>query len=166
MDILADLSMGFSVAFSPMNLLFCAIGVFVGTAIGVLPALGPTATIALLLPFTYGLEPAAAIIMLAGIFLGAQYGGSICSILLNIPGEASAVVACLDGYPLTVQGRAGTALGLSALVSYFGGAVSVIGLMFLAPAMAGVAIRFGPPEYVAVLTLGLLMVAKNRARRT
>ena len=158
MDFLTNLGMGFSVAVTPANLLYCALGAILGTAIGVLPGLGPAATIALLLPITFTLESTSAVIMLAGIFFGAMYGGSITSILLNIPGESSSVVTCLDGYQMARQGKAGTALGVCALGSFFAGTVATLGLSLLAPILASFAIKFGPPEYTALLILGLLMV--------
>ena len=158
MDFLGNLQMGFAVAITPGNLLYCAIGAILGTAIGVLPGLGPAATIALLLPVTFNLDPTSAVIMLAGIFFGAMYGGSTTSILLNIPGESSSVVTCLDGYQMARQGRAGAALGISALGSCIAGTVATLGISLLSPVLAGVAIKFGPPEYFALLVLGLLMV--------
>src|SRR3989304_4122083 len=124
MDFLAHLAQGFSVALTPWNLLFAAIGAVIGTAIGVLPGLGPPATIALLLPVTYKMNPVSAVIMLGGIYYGAMFGGSTTSILLNIPGEPASVVTCLDGYKMARQGRAGPALGASAIGSFFGGIVS------------------------------------------
>src|SRR5574342_1012710 len=133
MEILNNLTTGFAVALTPINLLYCFLGSFIGTAIGVLPGLGPPATIALLLPVTYGIEATSAVIMLAGIFYGAMYGGSTTSILLNIPGEAASVVTCLDGYKLARQGRPGAALGISALGSFIAGSLGVLGLSLLAP---------------------------------
>lgn len=158
MDILGSLAAGFAVALTPTNLLYCLLGSLVGTAIGVLPGLGPPATIALLLPITYGMPATSAVILTAGIFYGAMYGGSTTSILLNLPGEAASVVTCLDGYQMARQGRAGPALALSAIGSFVAGTVSVIGLMCLAPPLASLALGFGPPEYFALLLLGLLLV--------
>ena len=158
MDILNNLATGFAVALTPINLLYCFLGSFIGTAIGVLPGLGPPATIALLLPITYGISATSAIILLAGIFYGAMYGGSTTSILLNIPGEAASVVTCLDGYQMARQGRAGAALAISAFGSFIAGTVSIFGLMLLAPPLAAFAIKFGPPENFALLVLGLTMV--------
>jgi putative tricarboxylic transport membrane protein len=158
MDILNNLATGFAVALTPINLLYCFLGSFIGTAIGVLPGLGPPATIALLLPVTYGIPATSAVILLAGIFYGAMYGGSTTSILLNIPGEAASVVTCLDGYQMARQGRAGAALAISALGSFIAGTLSIVGLMLLAPPLAAFAIKFGPPENFALLVLGLLMV--------
>jgi len=157
MDFIAHLTQGFTVALSPWNLLSAALGVVIGTAIGVLPGLGPPATVALLLPVTYKIEPTSAIIMLAGIFYGAMYGGSTTSILLNIPGEAASVVTCLDGYKMARQGRAGSALGISAMASFFAGTVSIFGLSLVAPSLASFALRFGPPEYFSLVLLGLMM---------
>ncbi|OGK98641.1 MAG: transporter [Candidatus Rokubacteria bacterium RIFCSPLOWO2_02_FULL_73_56] len=158
MEILSLLAHGFAIALTPTNLTYCFLGSFIGTAIGVLPGLGPPATIALLLPITYGIPPTSAVILLAGIFYGAMYGGSTTSILLNIPGEAASVVTCLDGYQMARQGRAGAALAVSAVGSFIAGTVSVVGLMLLAPPLAAFALRFGAPEYFALLVLGLMMV--------
>jgi putative tricarboxylic transport membrane protein len=158
MDILGSLAAGFAVALTPTNLFYCFLGSLIGTAIGVLPGLGPPATIALLLPVTYGIPPASAVILLAGIFYGAMYGGSTTSILLNIPGEAASVVTCLDGYQMARQGRAGAALAVSAIGSFIAGTVGIVGLMLLAPPLANFALRFGAPENFALLVLGLMMV--------
>ena len=158
MEILANLAAGFAVALTPQNLLYCFLGSLIGTAIGVLPGLGPPATIALLLPVTYGIPATSAVIMLAGIFYGAMYGGSTTSILLNIPGEAASVVTCLDGYQMARRGRAGAALGIAAFGSFIAGTLGLLGVMFLAPPLAAFALRFGPPEYFALLVLGLVMV--------
>jgi len=157
-DILSNLATGFAVALTPTNLLYCLLGSFIGTAIGVLPGLGPPATIALLLPVTYGIPATSAVILLAGIFYGAMYGGSTTSILLNIPGEAASVVTCLDGYQMARQGRAGAALAISAFGSFIAGTLSIVGLMLLAPPLATFALKFGPPENAALLVLGLMMV--------
>ena len=158
MEILSNLATGFAVALTPINLLYCFLGSFIGTAIGVLPGLGPPATIALLLPVTYGIPATSAVILLAGIFYGAMYGGSTTSILLNIPGEAASVVTCLDGYQMARQGKAGAALAISAFGSFIAGTLSIVGLMLLAPPLASFAIKFGPPENFALLVLGLTMV--------
>lgn len=157
MDVLSGLAQGFSIALTPANLLYAMIGATLGTAIGVLPGLGPPATIALLLPATYKVETTSAVIMLAGIFYGAMYGGSTTSILLNIPGEAASVVTCLDGYKMARQGRAGAALGISAIGSFIAGTVGILGLSLLAPPLAAIALKFGPPEYFALILLGLMM---------
>jgi len=158
MELLHNLYTGFTVALLPVNLLFCFIGVFLGTLVGVLPGIGPAATIAVLLPITFSLHPATAIIMLAGIFYGTQYGGSTTSILVNLPGEASSVITCLDGYQMARKGRAGPALGISAFGSFIGGTLSVIGLMLLGPLVARFALRFGPPEYFALMCLGIVVL--------
>ncbi|GAA4736110.1 tripartite tricarboxylate transporter permease [Modestobacter marinus] len=150
---------GFAVVLEPTNLLYCLIGVVVGMLVGVLPGLGPAATIAILLPITIGLEPVTSIIMLAGIFYGAQYGGTITSVLLKLPGEASSVVTVFDGHALARQGKAGTALGIAAIGSFVGGTISIVALSFLAPVVAGFALDFGPPEYTALALLGILLVA-------
>jgi putative tricarboxylic transport membrane protein len=158
MGIFDNLALGFSVVFSLNNLLFCFIGVLIGTLIGVLPGIGPVATISLLLPVTFGMNPVTSIIMLAGVYYGAQYGGSTTSILVNIPGEASSIITCLDGYQMARQGRAGPALGISAFGSFIGGTASIVGLMLLAPLLARAALKFGPPEYFALMLFGLTMV--------
>ncbi|GAB3443236.1 tripartite tricarboxylate transporter permease [Actinophytocola sediminis] len=150
---------GFGVVLEPTNLLYCLIGVLVGMLIGVLPGLGPAATIAILLPVTFGIEPVTAIIMLAGIFYGAQYGGTITSVLLKLPGEASSVVTVFDGHELARQGRAGTALGIAAVGSFVGGTVSIVAMSLLAPVVAAFALDFGPPEYTALALLGILLVS-------
>lgn len=158
MDALGNLLLGFSVALTPINLFWCLVGVILGTTVGVLPGLGPAATIAMLLPLTLKMDHTTAIIALAGIFYGARYGGSTTSILLNIPGESSSVVTCLDGYQLARQGRAGAALGISAIASFIAGTIGVLGLMLVAPPLARFALRFAPPEYFALMVLGLAMV--------
>jgi len=156
---LAPVIDGFQVVLEPTNLLYCLIGVLVGMLIGVLPGLGPAATIAILLPLTFTLEPVTAIIMLAGIFYGAQYGGTITSVLLRLPGEASSVVTVFDGYAMARKGRAGTALGIAAIGSFVGGTVSIIALTLVAPVVASIALDFGPPEYTVLALLGILLVA-------
>jgi putative tricarboxylic transport membrane protein len=157
MDFLTNLAFGFGVAFTPWNLVCAFIGALLGTAIGVLPGLGPGATIALLLPVTYKMDPASAIILLSGVFSGALYGGSTTSILLNIPGEASSVVTCLDGYKMARQGRAGPALGISAMGSFFAGTMSLVAISIVAPPLAGFALKFGPAEYTTVIFFGMTM---------
>ncbi|WP_134681725.1 tripartite tricarboxylate transporter permease [Paracoccus ravus] len=156
MEILANLGLGFETAFSFWNLVYCLAGVFLGTAIGVLPGLGPTATIAMLLPVTFGLPPETALIMLAGIFYGAQYGGSTTAILVNLPGESSSVVTALDGYQMARKGEAGKALATAAIGSFAAGTVSTILIAFFAPALASVALSFGPHEYFSLMVLGLI----------
>ena len=158
MDALSNLLLGFLVALTPVNLFWCLVGVILGTMVGVLPGLGPAATIAMLLPLTLKMDRTTAIIALAGIFYGARYGGSTTSILLNIPGESSSVVTCLDGYQMARKGRAGAALGISAIASFIAGTVGVVGLMLIAPPLARFALRFAPPEYFALMVLGLAMV--------
>jgi putative tricarboxylic transport membrane protein len=158
-DTLQSLLYGFSVSLTPMNLLYCALGVLLGTLVGVLPGVGPLGGITLLLPTTFGMEPISAIIMLAGIYYGAMYGGSTTSILVNIPGEAASVVTCFDGYQMARQGRAGPALAIAAIGSYIAGTLSVLGLMFLAPVLAGIALQFGPPEQFSLMVLGLIILA-------
>ncbi len=149
---------GFAVALQPANLLWCLVGVVLGTVVGILPGLGPPATIAMLLPLTFLMNPAGAMIMLAGIYYGAKYGGSTTSILLNVPGESASVVTCLDGYPMALQGRAGAALGIAAIASFIAGTVGVLGLMLVAPPLAKIALSFSSPEYFALMALGLAMV--------
>jgi putative tricarboxylic transport membrane protein len=149
---------GFGLALTPVNLLFCFAGAVLGTAVGVLPGLGPAATISLLLPLTYTIgTPLTAVIMLAGIYYGAMYGGSTTSILLNLPGEAASVVTCIDGYQMAKQGRAGAALGIAAIGSFVAGTAGVLGLTFLAHPLSSFALRFGPPEYCSLALLGLLL---------
>ncbi len=159
METLALLGGGFAAALTPANLLFCSIGVVTGTAIGVLPGIGPVTTMALLLPITFGLDPTSAIIMLAGIYYGSQYGGSTTSILVNIPGEIGSIVTLLDGYQMARKGRAGAALAMAAIGSFIGGTLGVCGLIFLAPTLARLAIAFGPPEFFALILVGLVMVS-------
>ncbi len=156
MDLLANLSMGFGVALSPINLLYCFAGVALGTLVGVLPGIGPVATIAMLLPATFALPPVSALIMLAGIYYGAQYGGSTTAILVNLPGEASSVVTALDGYQMARQGRAGPALAVAAIGSFFAGCVATLILAMFAPPLAEVAFKFGPAEYFSLMVLGLM----------
>ncbi len=151
MDTIAQLLHGFAIALTPGNLLAVLLGAVIGTVIGVLPGLGPTATLALLLPITIGMDMVTALIMMAGIYYGAMYGGSITSILVNIPGEAASVVTCIDGYQMARQGRAGPALGMSAFGSFIGGTVSVVVLMLISPFLAEAALKFGAPEMFALL---------------
>ncbi len=158
-ETLHNLYVGFSVALAPHVLLYAFVGCVVGTLVGVLPGIGPLAGISLLLPASYGLDATSAIVLLAGIYYGAMYGGSTTSILMRIPGEAASVMTCIDGYEMTRKGRAGPALAIAAIGSYIAGTVSVVGLMLLAPPLASFALRFGPPEYFALLLLGLLVLA-------
>jgi len=155
MDLLANLTLGLQTAVTGANLMYCFGGVLLGTLIGVLPGIGPVPTIAMLLPITYTLPPVSALIMLAGIFYGAQYGGSTTSILVNLPGEASSVVTCLDGHQMALQGRAGTALAIAALASFFAGTVSTLVLAAAGPWLGRLAITFGPAEYFSLMVLGL-----------
>src|SRR6266516_176409 len=157
-EILAGLANGFAVALEPANLFWCFVGVLLGTVVGVLPGLGPPATIAMLLPLTFQMNPAGAIIMLAGIYYGAKYGGSTTSILMNVPGESASVVTCLDGYQMARKGRAGAALGIAAIASFVAGTVGVLGLMLVAPPIAKFALSFSSPEYFALMSLGLALV--------
>lgn len=156
MELFTNLILGFSVAVTPVNLLYCLLGVFLGTAIGVLPGLGPTATIAMLLPVTFALPPVTSLIMLAGIYYGSQYGGSTTSILVNLPGEAASVVTTLDGYQMAKQGRAGPALTTSAVGSFFAGTIATFLLALFAPPLAEVALKFGPADYFSLMVLGLV----------
>ncbi|WP_075215076.1 tripartite tricarboxylate transporter permease [Mongoliimonas terrestris] len=156
MDLLSSLQLGFATALSPVNLLYCFLGTLLGTLVGVLPGIGPTATIAMLLPVTFALEPVTSLIMLAGIYYGAQYGGSTTAILINLPGESSSAVTAIDGYKMAVDGRAGPALATAALGSFFAGTVATLILALAAPPLARVALNFGAPEYFSLIVLGLL----------
>jgi putative tricarboxylic transport membrane protein len=153
---LSQIYIGFQTALQPVNLLFCFIGVLLGQVVGILPGLGPAAAISILLPVSFTLPPATAIIMLAGIYYGAQYGGTITSVLLNVPGESSSVVTCLDGYQMARQGRAGPALGIAAFGSFIAGTLGNIALMFVGPLLADFALEFGPPEYFSLMILGMM----------
>jgi len=155
MSLFHDLAYGFGIALQPINLLTCFIGVFMGTLIGVLPGIGPVGAMSLLLPVTFGMSPVSGIIMLAGIFYGSMYGGSTTSILVNIPGEATSVVTCLDGYQMALKGRAGPALGIAAFGSFLAGTLGVVGLMLVANPLATLALKFGPAEYFSLMCLGL-----------
>ncbi|CAL60636.1 conserved hypothetical protein; putative membrane protein [Herminiimonas arsenicoxydans] len=156
MELFANLGLGFETALTLQNLMYCLIGVFLGTAVGVLPGLGPVATIAMLLPATFALPPIAALIMLAGIYYGAQYGGSTTAILVNLPGESSSVVTAIDGYQMARQGNAGKALATAAIGSFFAGTVATILLALFAPPLAELALKFGPAEYFSLMVLGLV----------
>jgi len=155
-DLLSNLSLGFATAATPWNLLFCLIGVILGTLIGVLPGIGATATIAMLLPITFELEPVSSLIMLAGIYYGAQYGGSTTAILINMPGESSSAVTALDGYQMARRGKAGTALAVAALGSFFAGTVATVLVAIFAPPLTAVALKFGSAEYFSLMVLGLV----------
>ncbi|MDF2809844.1 MAG: Tripartite tricarboxylate transporter TctA family protein [Microvirga sp.] len=156
MDLLGNLSLGMATALQPVNLLFCFIGAFLGTAVGVLPGVGPLATIAMLLPITFKVSPEASVIMLAGIYYGAQYGGSTTAILINLPGEASSAVTAIDGYQMARQGKAGTALGVAAIGSFLAGTLSTVLIAGFAAPLTSIALTFGPVEYFSLMTLGLI----------
>jgi putative tricarboxylic transport membrane protein len=153
---LTDLWYGFGVALEPHNLLWCFIGVLIGNMVGVLPGMGPLATISILLPLTFGMKPVAAILMIAGVYYGAQYGGAICSILLNLPCHPPHAVTCLDGFPLTQQGKGGTALGITVIASFVGASWGITEMIFLSPILVRVALQFGPAEVCSLMLLGLL----------
>jgi putative tricarboxylic transport membrane protein len=155
-ELLSNLALGFGVAFHPMNILFCLLGALVGTLVGVLPGIGTVATIAMLLPITFGLPPVGALIMLAGIYYGAQYGGSTTSVLVNIPGEATSVITCLDGHQMPRQGRAGAALAIAAIGSFFAGCVATVLVAALGAPLTSLALLFGPAEYFSLMVLGLI----------
>src|ERR1043165_3212520 len=156
MEILHNLILGFGVALTIQNVMYCFIGVLLGTLIGVLPGIGPIATISMLLPATFVLPPVSALIMLAGIYYGAQYGGSTTAILVNLPGEVSSVVTCLDGYQMARKGQAGKALGIAALGSFFAGSVATVLIAGFAPPLAEFALKFGPADYFSLMVLGLI----------
>jgi putative tricarboxylic transport membrane protein len=158
MDIINGILHGFGVALTPWNLLWCLAGVFLGTVVGVLPGLGSAATVALLLPLTLNMDPTGGIIMLAGIYYGAKYGGSTTAILLNLPGETASVATCIDGYAMARKGRAGPALSIAAISSFIAGTFGVLALMLVAPPLARFALKFSAPEYFAIMCLGLSMV--------
>src|SRR3977135_2199893 len=158
METLVNVMHGFGIALLPINILYCFIGVFIGTLVGVLPGIGPISAMSLLLPITLSGTPESGIIMMAGIYYGSMYGGSTTSILVNIPGEAASVVTCIDGHQMAKQGRAGPALGISALGSFIAGTFSLVALMLIAPSLANVAIAFGPAEYFSLMVLGLVVL--------
>ena len=158
MDYTAGILLGFQVVFQLSNFFYCCIGVFIGTLVGVLPGIGPVGALSLLLPATFGMSPVSAVILFAGIYYGAAYGGSTTSILVNIPGEASSVVTCIDGYQMARNGRAGAALGISAIGSFIGGTFSVVALMFLVFPLAKAAVLFGPPEYFSLICMSMTIV--------
>lgn len=155
MDILSNLALGFSVALAPINLVFVTIGVILGTLIGALPGIGPVAGLSILIPLAFGMDPIAAMILMCGVYYGCMYGGTITSVLLNVPGESSSLMTCLDGYQMAQQGRAGPALTIAAIGSFVAGTFSVVMLTVLAPPLAEAALSFGPPEYFALMILGL-----------
>jgi putative tricarboxylic transport membrane protein len=159
MDLFHELILGFGVAIQPVNLFYCLLGCLIGTLVGVLPGLGPTAAMSLLLPATFHIPPVTAIIMLAGIYYGAMYGGSTTSILVNIPGEAASVMTCLDGYQMARQGRAGAALGMCAFGSFIAGTLGIVGMTIMAPPLASFALKFGPPEYFSLMSMGMVVLS-------
>ena len=158
MGVLQNLWNGFDIAISPVNFFYCLLGTVIGNLIGVLPGIGPVTAMALLIPFTFGRDPITSIIMLAGIYYGAMYGGAITSVLLNVPGESSSVPTAIEGYPMARQGRAGPAIGMSAIASFVAGTVGVILMMLLSPPLAELALKFGPPEYFSLMILGMCTV--------
>ena len=159
MELFANIAHGFDVALSPTTLLYCFIGVTFGTFVGVLPGIGPLATIGLLLPITFHLPPIEAIVMLAGIYYGAMYGGSTTAILLNLPGTAASLMVALDGHPMAKQGRAGPALVMTTLVSFFAACVAIVFIAAFAPPLARFALSFGSPEYFSLMVMGLIAAA-------
>src|SRR6201986_4841368 len=156
METLGNLPFGLGVALGWQNLIYCFVGCFLGTLVGVLPGIGPVATVAMLLPFTFGLGPAPALIMLAGIYYGAQYGGSTTAILVNIPGESSSVVTTLDGHQMARKGRAGPALGIAAIGSFIAGCIATLVVAYFAPPLAELALKFSPAEYFSLMVFGLI----------
>src|SRR4026209_1137285 len=159
MELFHNLVFGFSVALTLQNLWFCFVGCFLGTLIGVLPGIGPLAPLAVLLPITFNVAPVSALIMLAGIYYGAQYGGSTTAILVNLPGETSAVVTCIDGHQMPKQGRAGPALAIAAIGSFFAGTVCSLLIALFGPPLADIALKFGAPEYFSLMLMGLVAAA-------
>src|SRR5262247_2024930 len=156
MNVLSNLGLGFAVALTIQNVAYCFIGVLLGTIIGVLPGIGPVTTVAVLLPISFTLPPVSALILLAGIYYGAQYGGSTTAILVNIPGEASSVVTTIDGHQMALQGRAGPALGIAAIGSFFAGCAATLAIALAAPPLAAIALQFGPAEYFSLMVCGLI----------
>ncbi|MDP8922134.1 MAG: tripartite tricarboxylate transporter permease [Chloroflexota bacterium] len=158
MDVIQGLAQGFATALTPINILYVLLGCIAGTLIGALPGIGPPAGVAILIPLSFGMDPTTAMILMAGLYYGAMYGGTITSVLVNVPGESSSVMTTLDGYQMALKGRAGPALGMAAIASFIAGTFSVAMLMLLAPPIANAALAFGPPEYVGLLVLGLMML--------
>ena len=158
MDLITNLSMGFSIAFSPMNMVFVTLGVVAGTIIGALPGIGPVSGIAILIPLAFGMNPTSAMILMCGVYYGCMYGGTITSVLMNVPGESSTIMTCLDGYAMAQKGRAGPALTIAAIGSFVAGTFSTVMLTLLAPPIAEVALKFGPPEYFTLMLLGLTAI--------
>src|SRR5690606_34149297 len=157
MDLIANLGLGFDVALTTTNILYCFVGVLLGTLVGVLPGIGPTGTVAILLPITFTFEPVTALIMLAGIYYGAQYGGSTSAILINLPGESASAVTAIDGYQMAKQGRAGPALATAAIGSFIAGTIATLLVAIAAPPLSEVALEFGPAEYFSLIVLGLIL---------
>src|SRR5687767_312894 len=157
-DFLSNLSLGFSVAFTPFNLMMAVAGVMIGMLIGALPGVGPPSGVAMLLPLTFGMDPTSGIIMLAALYAGTMYGGTITAVLINTPGESASVITCLDGYQMALQGRAGHALGIAAIGSFIAGTIGVVLLMLVSPLLARWSLSFGPPETFALMLLGLTTV--------
>lgn len=166
MDSFSAMMSGFAVSLLPQNLLACTTGVLIGTLTGILPGLGTTSAMALLLPLSFGMDPTTALIMLAGIYYGAMYGGSTTSILLNVPGESSSVMTCLDGYQMAKKGRAGAALSISAIGSFIAGTLGIVGLSLFAPPLAKFALSFGPIEYFAIALLGIVVLSDKSVVRS
>jgi len=158
MDYFSGIWSGFQVVLEPSNFLYCFLGCFIGTLVGVLPGIGPVGAMSILLPTTFGMTPVSAIVMLAGIYYGAMYGGSTTSVLINIPGEAASVATCLDGYQMARKGRAGPALGIAAIGSFIGGTFSIIALMLLVFPLARAALAFGPPEYFSIVFMSMTLL--------
>ncbi|MEO5696675.1 MAG: tripartite tricarboxylate transporter permease, partial [Burkholderiaceae bacterium] len=158
MDFVSNLALGFSVALTPFNLMMAMVGVLIGILIGALPGIGPPSGVALLLPLTFGMDPTSGIIMLAALYAGSMYGGTITAVLINTPGEAASVVTCIDGHQMALQGRAGAALGIAAFGSFVAGTFGVVLLMLVSPALARWSLSFGPPETFALMLLGLTTV--------
>ncbi len=156
MDLFSNLALGFATAATPANLAFCLVGVVIGTLVGVLPGISPLTTVAMLLPFTFGLPPASALIMLSGIFYGAQYGGSTTAILVNVPGETSSVITCIDGHQMALQGRAGPALAIAAIGSFFAGTFATVAIALMSVPLAHFAMKFTAVETVSLIVLGLI----------
>src|SRR5678815_3047225 len=168
MDFVTNLGMGFTIALSPINLLFVTVGVIVGTLIGALPGIGPVSGLSILIPLAFGMNPISAMILMCGIYYGCMYGGTITSVLMNVPGESASIMTCLDGHAMARQGRAGPALTIAAIASFIAGTFSVVMLTVLAPPIAEAALSFGPPEYLALTLLGLSAISgltgKSRAK--
>src|SRR5688572_23390164 len=159
MDFVSNLSVGFAIAFSPINLFVVTVGVVVGTIIGALPGIGPVAGLSILIPLAIGMDPTSAMILMCGIYSGCMYGGTITSVLMNVPGESASLMTCLDGNAMARQGRAGPALTIAAIASFVAGTFSIVLLTVLAPPIAQYAVSFGPPEYFALMLLGLSAIA-------